>query len=33
MHEYGGHNGFLEGVLAATWYEKKALELFSAGSQ
>jgi hypothetical protein len=28
MHEYGGHNGFLEGVFAPTWYEKKALELF-----
>ena len=31
MHEYGGHNGFLEGVFAATWYEKKALEIFKGG--
>lgn len=29
MHEYGGHNGFLEGVFKPTWYEKKALDLFA----
>jgi len=29
MHEFGGHNGFLEGVFSPTWYEKKALTLFS----
>lgn len=29
MHDYGGHNGFLEGVFGPTWYEKKALGLFS----
>jgi predicted alpha/beta-fold hydrolase len=32
MHEYGGHNGFLEGVFAPTWYEKKALGLFPGRS-
>jgi hypothetical protein len=32
MHEYGGHNGFLEGVFAPTWYEKKALVLFPGRS-
>lgn len=28
MHDYGGHNGFLEGVFDPTWYERAALELF-----
>jgi predicted alpha/beta-fold hydrolase len=30
MHDSGGHNGFLEGVFAPTWYERKALGRFSA---
>lgn len=29
MLRKGGHNGFLEGVFAPTWYEKKALDIFS----
>lgn len=28
IHDYGGHNGFLSGLLGATWYEEKMLELF-----
>ncbi len=28
MHEYGGHNGFLEGVFAPTWYERAACRIF-----
>lgn len=29
IHDYGGHNGFLHGVFSPTWYERKALEIFS----
>lgn len=28
IHTYGGHNGFLYGLRASTWYEKKMLDLF-----
>lgn len=33
MHDHGGHNGFLEGVFSPTWYERKALELFSCSRE
>lgn len=29
MHDFGGHNGFLEGVFDAAWYERFALNTFS----
>ncbi|MBN2299264.1 MAG: alpha/beta fold hydrolase [Deltaproteobacteria bacterium] len=29
VHDYGGHNGFVYGISAATWYEKRMAELFS----
>ena len=28
IHSYGGHNGFIDGFLFNTWYEKKMIELF-----
>jgi predicted alpha/beta-fold hydrolase len=28
IHSYGGHNGFIDGFLFSTWYEKKMVELF-----
>jgi len=30
MHDFGGHNGFLEGVFRPTWYEKFASNTFSS---
>lgn len=30
MHDFGGHNGFLEGIFEPTWYENYARELFAA---
>ena len=30
MHDFGGHNGFLEGVFKPTWYEKYANKIFAA---
>jgi len=30
IHQYGGHNGFLETLSGRAWYERKMLELFSA---
>jgi uncharacterized protein len=30
MHEFGGHNGFLEGVFKPTWYEKYVGKTFVA---
>jgi uncharacterized protein len=30
MHDFGGHNGFLEGVFKPTWYEKYAGRIFAA---
>jgi hypothetical protein len=30
MHDFGGHNGFLEGVFKPTWYEKYAGKIFAA---
>jgi hypothetical protein len=32
IHDFGGHNGFLDGVFKPTWYEKKACEIFSGAS-
>jgi predicted alpha/beta-fold hydrolase len=29
MHDFGGHNGFLEGVFKPTWYEKYATNIFA----
>jgi predicted alpha/beta-fold hydrolase len=28
IHRYGGHNGFIDGFLFITWYERKMVELF-----
>jgi len=28
IHTWGGHNGFLYGLRASTWYQRKMLELF-----
>lgn len=28
IHQYGGHNGFLESLSGKTWYERKMLEIF-----
>ena len=28
IHTYGGHNGFLYGLWAPTWYERKMLDVF-----
>jgi len=28
IHSYGGHNGFIDGFLFSTWYERKMVELF-----
>jgi predicted alpha/beta-fold hydrolase len=28
IHSYGGHNGFIDGFLFITWYERKMVELF-----
>ena len=30
IHQYGGHNGFLETLSGRAWYERKMLALFSA---
>lgn len=30
IHEFGGHNGFLNGVFKPTWYENEALRTFAA---
>lgn len=30
MNDFGGHNGFLEGVFRPAWYEKKACDIFAA---
>ena len=28
IHRHGGHNGFIDGFLFSTWYERKMVELF-----
>lgn len=28
IHTYGGHNGFLRGLLAPTWYEREVIRIF-----
>jgi hypothetical protein len=30
MHDFGGHNGFLEGVFRPTWYERYVDGVFSS---
>ncbi|HOJ13055.1 MAG TPA: alpha/beta fold hydrolase [Deltaproteobacteria bacterium] len=32
IHDFGGHNGFLEGLFGPTWCEREALRLFDADS-
>jgi uncharacterized protein len=33
IHDFGGHNGFLYGVFAPTWYERYAEEVFAEGAK